>query len=308
MGTAGLCISQLSFDVPGELYAPRAAETKVTGADGLPSYYIDKRSRKKGVTSVTCLDRLAFADVDFPWEDFTDHGENSKIPVSGVLKKIELAVGFKGITGVPTWLTEIPGEKLQATCSEVLSFIAECCCGFWYMTADDICAFAVFGSFTSTMNVTRHTALDIGIEYSPCGIICTDGNGDQFSRGTVGYSYDTLRIESDLITDNGCEEIWGRINGKTYTQYSCDKCILPSVPYPAVRITYAQGYELITQDISCQITKNGIFGTLRGNAPDDSEIGSRHRFTRNNVAYGKKSGNILYTKYQGIMVLDDDEE
>ena len=80
-----------------------------------------------------------------------------------------------------------------------------------------------------------------------------------------------------------------------------------SVPYPAAKISYAQGYEFITQDISCEITANGIFGTLRGTAPSDGEIGSRHRLTRNRVEYGKKCGNIINSKYQGIIVCEDEE-
>ena len=175
------------------------------------------------------------------------------------------------------------------------------------MTSGDVCTFAPFGEFTSTMSVKRHTALDIGIEYMPSGILCTDGNGNQFSRGSPSGTYDTVQINSDLISNAGCEEIWSRIDGETYTQYSCDMCILPSVPYPAAKISYAQGYEFITQDISCEINANGIFGTLRGNAPSDGEIGSRHRLTRNRVEYGKKCGNIINSKYQGLIVCEDEE-
>ena len=305
VGTSGLCVSQLSFDVPIDFYAVRAAKTVVKGVYGLPTYYIDSRSKSKGICSVTCLDRLAFADVDFPYSDFLDGEE--PISVSEVRQLIINTVGFADLTGIPIWLEKIPREKLQCTCSEILSFIAECCCGFFYMTKDDVCTFASFGGFTSTMEVTQHTALDIGIEYSPCGILCTDGNGNRYSRGNIGSTYDTLQINSDLINNAGCEEIWSRIDGKTYTQYSCDTCILPSVPYPAAKIRYAQGYEFITQDISCEINANGIFGTLRGNAPSDGEIGSRHRLTRNRVEYGKKCGNIINSKYQGLIVCEDEE-
>lgn len=351
VGTSGLCISQLSFDVPGDLYAPRAAKTVVDGVSGLPTYYIDNRSKSKGVYSVTCLDRLAFADLAFPIDqtleldkieiygkaNFPETGMVNKfyldtatgtlykwngkqyieasdddytptLSISEVIQLIINTVGFADLTGIPPWLTKIPRSKLQCSCSEVLSFIAECCCGFFYMTSDDVCTFAPFGEFTSTMSVTRHTALDIGIEYTPAGILCTDGNGLQFGRGSTISTYDTVQINSDLITNTGCEEIWNRIDGETYTQYNCDTCVLPSVPYPAALINYAQGYDLITQDISCEITANGIFGTLRGNAPSDGEIGSRHRLTRNRVEYGKKCGNIINSKYQGIIVCEDDEE
>ena len=344
VGMSGLCISQLSFDVPDDLYAPRATKTVVKDVSGLPTYYIDNRSKSKGVVSVTCLDRLAFADIDFPigsidtsrYDELNakkdkmlseyKSGGISKAEYMAFLKQLELAkkayenvpisdiidiivntVGFADLTGIPAWITTIKREKLEANCSDILSFIADCCCGFFYMTEDDVCTFAPFGSFTSTMSVSKHTALDIGIDYSPNGILCTDGNGRQYSRGGVGYSFDTVQINSDLISNEGCEEIWSRIDGKTYTQYSCDTCILPSVPYPAVKISYAQGYELITQDINCEITRNGIFGSLRGNAPSDGEIGSRHRLTRNRVEYGKKCGNIINSKYQGIIVVDDEE-
>lgn len=305
VGMSGLCISQLSFDVPDNLYAPRAAKTVVDGVSGLPTFYIDDRKKSKGVVSVICLDRLAFADIDFPYTNFLNG--DAPLPISEVVQNIVNVVKFKAITGIPSWLNEIPREKIQGSCADILNYIAECCCGFFYMTDDDVCTFAPFGSFTSTMSVKKHTALDIGIDYTPNGIICTDGTGKQYTRGGVGYSFDTVQINSDLISNEGCEEIWKRIDGKTYTQYSCDTCILPSVPYPAVKISYAQGYELITQDINCEITKNGIFGSLRGNAPSDGEIGSRHRLTRNRVEYGKKCGNILFSKYQGPIVLEDEE-
>lgn len=305
VGTSGLCISQLSFDVPNDLYAPRAAKTAVMGVSGLPTYYIDSRTKSKGVYSVTCLDRLAFADVDFPYSSFLD-GEDP-IPINEVIQNIINVTGFSDLTGIPSWLTEIPRYKLQCSCSEILSFIAECCCGFFYMTEDDVCTFAPFGGFTSEMAVSKHTALDIGVGYKPNGILCTDGNGVQYSRGSLGSTYETLQINSDLITNEGCEEIWNRFDGEEYYQYTCDTCILQSVPFPGAKINYAQGFELITQDISCEITANGIFGTLRGNAPSDGEIGSRHRLTRNRVEYGKKCGNIINSKYQGIIVCEDEE-
>lgn len=350
VGTSGLCISQLSFDVPNELYAPRAAKTAVIGVSGLPTYYIDSRTKSKGVYSVTCLDRLAFADLNFPIEktleldkievygkeNFPEVGAPNKfyldtsdgtlytwkgngyvkasdddykpvLPIEEVRRLIIETVGFTDLTGIPSWLTEIPRYKLQCSCSEILSFIAECCCGFFYMTEDDICTFAPFGEFTSEMAVSKHTALDIGVGYKPNGILCTDGNGVQYSRGSLGSTYDTLQINSDLITNEGCEEIWSRIDGEEYYQYTCDTCILQSVPFPGAKINYAQGFELITQDISCEITANGIFGTLRGNAPSDGEIGSRHRLTRNRVEYGKKCGNIINSRYQGIIVCEDEE-
>lgn len=351
IGTSGLSISQLSFDVPEELYAPRAAKTVVTGVNGLPTYYIDSRSKSKGIVSVTCLDRLAFADVDFPIDkclilSLVKYPSKDKFPKTGIAGKAYLdtaankyykwngkgydemaeadykpalsisevtelivnTVGLARLTGIPPWLTEIPRAKLQCTCSEILSFIAETCCGFFYMTDGNVCTFVPYGSYSASMAVKEHTALDIGIEYAANGILCTDGNGVQYSQGDVGYSYDTLQINSDLITQAGCEEIWGRASGKTLTQFKCDKAVVPSIPYPAELIMFAQGYEFIAHSINCKLSACGIIASLSGNAPSDGEIGSRHRLTRNKVELGKKSGSIMHTKYQGDIVLDDEED
>lgn len=353
IGMAGLCVSQLSFDVPDVLYAPRAAKTVVTGISGVPTFYIDKRTKSDGVVSVVCLDRLAFADVAFPIDECIDpdivkysskdvfpaKGSRSKLyydsstdkyykwngskyvessetahnptlPIAEVLQLIINTVGFDGLTGVPYWLTEIPRAKLQCTCSEILSYIAECCCGFFYMTDDDVCTFLPFGSYSSMMAVDKYTAPDIGIEYTPMGILCTDGSGNQFSLGSAVNCYDTIQIESDLITQEGCAEIWARADGETLTQFSCEKALVSSVPYPAVMMKFRQGddsVDMIAHSISCRITASGIIANLIGNAPSDGEIGSRHRLTRNRVEYGKKCGNIMNTPYQGLVILDDEE-
>lgn len=344
IGTSGLCISQLSFDVPEELYAARAAKTVVKGVSGLPTYYIDNRTKSKGVVSVTCLDRLAFADIDFPldsidtsrYDELTAQKESmlsdyksgnitkaaymaflnqlelaekeyDNVPISDIRSIIINTVGFSDLTGIPPWITSIKREKLECACSDVLNFIAECCCGFFYMTDDDVCTFVPYGSYSASMAVKEHTALDIGIDYKANGILCTDGNGVQYSRGSVGYSYDTLQINSDLITNEGCEEIWSRAKDKTITQFKCDKAVVSSVPYPAELINFAQGYEFIAHSINCKITACGIIASLTGNAPSDGEIGSRHRLTRNRVEYGKKCGNIINSKYQGIIVCEDEE-
>lgn len=308
IGMTGLCVSQLSFDVPDVLYAPRAAKTVVTGISGVPTFYIDKRTKSDGVVSVVCLDRLAFADAVFPYGNFID-GE-TPLPISEVVQNIVNTVGFNGLTGIPSWLTEIPRAKLQCTCSEILSYIAECCCGFFYMTDDDVCTFLPFGSYSSTMAVDKYTAPDIGIEYTPMGILCTDGSGNQFSLGSAVNCYDTIQIESDLITQEGCAEIWARADGETLTQFSCEKALVSSVPYPAVMMKFRQGddsVDMIAHSISCRITASGIIANLIGNAPSDGEIGSRHRLTRNRVEYGKKCGNIMNTPYQGLVILDDEE-
>lgn len=313
---SGICVTELSFDVPGDLEAYRAAQVVLSTTDSsiggiYGPFHIDSRTKSNGITTVTCLDRLALADAAFPLELLSNSPYVDKaVPISTVMGLISSKI--QANTGsVPSWFTEVPWEKLKGTCSEVLNFIAEACCGFFYMVMDYgmfSCQFIAFGSISSTMSISQHTALDIGVEYSPVGVLCTDGNGVQYSRGSVGNAYDTIQIDSDLITDAGCADVWEKAEGVTLKQFNCSKAIVPSVPYPAVQITFGQGYELIAHSIECEITACGIVASISGNVPSDGEIGSRHRLTRNKVEYNKKSGSVMYTKYQGTLVLDDEEE
>lgn len=308
IGMSGICITELSFDVPGDLEVYRAAEVVLSGVDGVSTFYIDNRTKSGGVTSVTCLDKLALADAAFPDSSITGSDYDESVPIVTVKELIASTIGIDSVGALPSWLSSVPRAKLKdATCSEVLNFIAEACCGFFYMVGSS-CQFIAFGNISSAMSISQHTALDIGAEYSPVGVLCTDGNGVQYSRGSVGNTYDTIQIDSDLITDAGCAAVWEKAEGVTLKQFSCDKAIVASVPYPAVQITFGQGYELIAHSIECEITACGIVASLSGNVPSDSEIGSRHRLTRNKIEYGKRSGNVMHTKYQGTLVLDDEEE
>ena len=66
LGTSGICTSQQTFATPAPFNAYRAAEVVLTGVSGLPKYYIDSRTQSDGIVTVTCLDRMAFTDEEFP--------------------------------------------------------------------------------------------------------------------------------------------------------------------------------------------------------------------------------------------------
>lgn len=253
-----------------------------------------------GITQVTCYDRMAYADTDFPYEDFT----SNYVPIAEILQKIAEACKVDGCIGVPYWITGMSKSKLQGTCADIMTSISNAACGFWRVSYDNKYEFVPFGSYTATMTVNKHTALNLGNSYSVSGVQGTDGCGNIYTAGSsLVHSYDGIVVESDLITQEGVSEIWERskdINTEM-TAFSCEKSIVGSIPEINTLITFGQGGSYIANNISCSVSAGGIVAALSGNDPSGDEIGTRGIISRrlsNTVQLGR-SGNLIHTKYQG---------
>lgn len=301
VGMSGLTTSQLSFTVPGELTAPRAAKVTLTGVGNLPTYYIASRSASRGVTSVACYDRMAFADTAFPYSDFL----SDTVPIAEILQKISAVCGVNGCVGVPSWIAKMDKTKLQGSCSDIMSAIATAACGFWRVSADNKYEFVPFGSYTATMTVKQHTALDVGCGYSVQGVQGTDSKGVVFTSGSSSlHSYDGIIIDSDLITNDGVSEIWGRAKNAEMNAVSCEKAVVNDIPEINTLVTFGQGGSYIINNISCSISAGGIVAALAGNAPSGDEIGTRGCISKKlsqAVMLGKQTGSQIVTAYQGTM-------
>lgn len=281
-----------------------AASVVLGGVSGAATYYIQSRLESKGIVSVSCLDRMAFADADFPAVEFV--GDPDNIPISNVMGFILQAIGgLTGWGGIPSWLDSYPRSKLSGvTCSDILSQIAAACCGIWYITESNSLQFLPYGVMSGERTVTYHTAVDPGIEYAAAAVYCTDGSGNVFTRGDTLRKYDTITISSDLIIDQGCQEIYNRASNFTYKAMSCERCILSDIPQIGCDITFAGSGKYRVNNISCSISAAGIYATLGANSPTDSEIGLRGKLTREisgKVAYNKKTGINIITEYQGVV-------
>ena len=305
-----MCVSELTFTAPAPFYAARAAEVTIVGLDNLPPFYINTRNQSGGVVTVSCLDRLAFSDIMFPHERLTDKGN---IPISSVMELLSMALGrsVPKYGGIPSWLTSIPYERLEDTpCTDILQLISETCCGVWRYASDNSPQFLKFGDNSGLINIRKHTALDIGADYVMSNVICTDSSGRKYSRGTADHIYDTVRINSELITDEGCGEIWERAKGVTVTAWKCDKCLLDGniIPDIGCRFRFEGGGEYAADSIDCSVTATGIYMTLSGGQTSD-EISTRGSLTRAIDSFQtRKSGNIRYTRYQDIIIEDDKEK
>lgn len=311
VGTSGLCTSQLTFSTPAPFYGSRAGCVTLSGISGVHKHYIDGRTAKGGIVTVTCLDRMAFADEPFPYASLSFTGDD--IPISTVMELIVTAMGeLSGYGGIPSWLGVYPREKLEgAACSDILSDIAAACVGVWYISESNSLQFLKYGTYNGVHTVSRHTAPDAGESYSCAEIRYADENGSVHSRGSGGRAYDTLEISSCLITEDGCTEIWERLSGHTHTAVSVESCVMESVPYVGDMIAL-EGSDIAVraENISCGITQSGIAASVSANSPAGSEIGTRGKLAAaidNRVEYNKKTGCMKITKYQAIKLIDGEE-
>ena len=88
------------------------------------------------------------------------------------------------------------------------------------------------------------------------------------------------------------------------TAVSCDNAIVSSVPEINTEVTFGQGGSYIINDISCRVSAGGIIASLRGNAPDGDEIGTRGYISRKldqSARLGRQMGGMIITPYQGIV-------
>jgi hypothetical protein len=309
-GTSGICTSQLTFTVPAPFYAYRAAPVILGGVSGIGKYYIDSRSQSGGVVTVTCLDRMAFTDETFPY-DSLDGSVPDDVPLGTVMALILDTVGeLKGWGGVPSWLSTYPkGELRDITCADILTKISEGVCGIWYITDDCNLQFLPYGNSSGSANADAHTVLDMGCEFTAAGIRCTDGEGETFTRGDASRKYDSLSVSSSLVTDEGCAEIWERAKGYTHKAYRCEKCRLDGIPPTGGDIVYAGSGSLSAGSVTASISCAGIYAEVANPEPSSSEIGTRGRNLREldgKAALGK-SGTMIYTKYQGVILTDGKE-
>ena len=310
LGTSGICTSQLTFATPAPFNAYRAAEVVLTGVSGLPKYYIDSRTQSDGIVTVTCLDRMAFTDEEFPY-DSLDSSVEEDVPIGSVMQLIVNTVGgLTGFGGIPLWLQTYPKSKLSGvTCADILTEISTAACGIWYITDEENLQFLPYGSTSGDIPSDKHTALDLGTEFTATGVKCVDGSGNIYVAGDASRKYDSINIESDIASQAGCSEIFSRAETYTHTAYSCQRCRLSSIPPTGGRIIFQGSGTYRAGSLTADISSAGIFAEVSNPEPSGSEIGVRGRNLRDLDARLKLgvSGAMIFTKYQGVVLTDGEE-
>lgn len=307
-GKSGCSTSQLTVAVPDDVSASRAAPVILSGAVNLPTFYVSNRQKGGGKIVFTCLDRMAFTDEEIAGVEVKD----GKVKTAAVLQSMADVCGLPPSINfsVPGWLTDIPAEKIEGiSFSQFLEEISEVVCGAWYINSTDELSFLPFGESADFMSIDDHTALIYGDERTYTGVMVRNGS-NVFVRGDTTYAYDTIQIDSDLGCDDAAKEIWNRIRNKSFFAVDCTQAIINDIPDICPSVEFAQGGTFRIPSVRISISSGGMVASFTASGAEGSEIGHRSKLSKtldSKVAMNKKAGCMMFTPYQGIILVDGEE-
>ena len=331
-GVSGVCTSELTFTVPYEeylLHVPFAnADVKIYAGENYKiaaTYYISSRSRKGGMVSFKCYDKMIFTNQTIVFED--NDFKNDMIDAFWLLEVIRSQCGFEayGVIGI-TELADIsiPREKVEGrSCYECLQLLSSAWCGFFKVSNDDKLTFVPFGMVASTISddisKMRHAAVSEGNIKGPITQVIMSGGNETFLAGNNGADvFNTLKISSDLASQELANNIMERIENYTYQSWECSKIAygndigLIDVMGITAEILFADGIWRTANYIEKTITAYGLFVSCGANEVTENEfdyIGKLSREISNKISDGEKLGNeTLVTRYQGIIHLGEKEK
>lgn len=328
-GTSGVCMSELTFDIPASDYGFQdipptakvtfnmvgAVNTEVTFA---PAFYIYTRSKKGGVISFKCYDRMIYTDQTITMSEtsFDAFAENELIESRYVVQHIASQCGFNGfgisiLSGSDEFVPPVymPKEDvLVQNCNQILNIVSEAWCGFFKVDNNNKLLFVPFGYAHSLGNTAfKHTGISLGSVKGPITQVIMSNGTETFISGNNGADiFNTLKISSKYASAYIASIIKDRLQDFVYEAWECDRCILNdssgSIEINA-EISFGDGSERVANHITKIPTPAGIFISCGNNDVSETEFdytGALSREIEKRIADGEKLGNnIIITRYQG---------
>lgn len=340
MGTEGISIASLTFSVPASAVVRDTSMVPASpvvvsivnndtgGEYRLPTFYVDKRSIKKGICTFTCYDRLAFADsLTYTPEDFAPEG-GGETPVNiGAMELVQKACDKLSITNNCAFdslgnfnVDSVIGQ----TVGQVLSDISALYMGVFFIDNVGSLQFTVFNSGFNALDGEPYgghfndcTSPDIGDDIVIGCINVTDGEGKAYSveadSGTAVLNVNTRAVFTDA---KEVENYYKRLlQGKKYTYMNVDRVMLDGVPALDAVCTFADvNAAFAVNSIRCTVNSDGFYGAVGCNDYSVGEIGAYMGAITRQLNKTLKTGDrygpdkhALHTAYQGTIWLDSSD-
>lgn len=330
-GISGVSTSELTFTVSYEEYrvgAPRPnAEVKIYAGENYKiaaSYYISSRSRKGGAVSFKCFDRMVFTNqtIIFEEHDFKDDA----IEAFWLLENIRSQCGFEryGIINIESLPNiNIPREKVEGRSGyECLELLSSAWAGYFKVANDDTLTFVPFGEVVSAIpddiDIMRHAAVSEGNTKGPITQVIMSNGRETFLSGSNGADvFNTLKISSDLASQELAGNIMERVSGYVYQAWSCSKIAYSSIVTADMaaitsEIEFGDGVSRTANFMEKTFTAHGIFISCGANDVTENEFdytGKLSREIAQKITDGEKLGNnTIITRYQGTIHLGEKEK
>lgn len=322
-GTSGCCASEFSVTIPTadyvkQLIPPSAPIVLYMGENYTfsPTFYISSRSKRGNTVTFKCYDRMMFTDQTIVLSDGSY--ENDSIS-STVMSVISRQCGFErwGVGGTSTNVPEIniPRNYVEGrSCRTILNTLSAAWCGYFKVSDDDALLFIPFGSIYSLGNeAQKHTAIIEKSEKGPIEQVIMSSGTDTFYAGNTSADvFGTLKISSELASQELAGYILSRIRGYIYQAWECSKAIIDfgfgNIETDA-EIQFEDGSVRIANYIEKIPTSSGVFIVCGRNEVSENEFnytGTLTRAINQKIGDGEVLGNnTMLTRYQGIIHLGE---
>ncbi|MCI5751472.1 MAG: hypothetical protein MR038_03185 [Oscillospiraceae bacterium] len=322
MGTEGVVSAMFTFSVPLSEYPnytdsiPGGAEIilqKISPEDGHIMegriFYVSSKSSDDVKVTVTCYDRMAYTECEFPCTD-EDFSDSEGLSVGTVLDRITQecglhAIQFDTIT-VKSLDFELPKSMLSGrSCRDVLSALSQVLCGYFvYDSYFNNVYFIAFGSeeHGNLTNCTKHEKIRDTSYLMRNNVYMTDSSGNVYG-GTSGGS-NTITVDSQLASLALYQMLTERIGTYIYRGWDCGTAIFSGIPEVPMAVyfedeenpRYANYYDI-------ELSSDGIVGSIGCNAVDEGAWvykGRTQRELEKRYSEGDTWKNVQLTKKDGI--------
>ena len=311
IGVSGILTGSVSFVTYG-VYSDIfewGAKVEISGAYGIPEFYISGREPEDKVIRWTAYDSLSKSDapVEFTENEFKD----GKISTFDVISKCAHVCGLinygfsrNSITGAGI-IGNIPRSLVEGkTAREILEMYSTALCGYWFQS-DDTLVFSPFGSAARSFNITGdHEKISEGGSKKFLRIIMSDGD-EVYTSGTAD-SKDTFMISSPLASAELCSYIADSLYNFTYKAWKCKKGFTDHFFYPG-ELIFSDGISRCCTNVTFNVTPAGLFFSASGNSVDENEYSYENQVKRElkkKIEFDAIAGNIQVSKSDGLVFVN----
>lgn len=314
LGIGGICVTSLSFRTTDDMsLRSNAAAVTVTGIDGLPTFYINKRSYEDGVWTIEALDRAAFLDLPVDMSGCAKYRNGTMYAVTDFVSRIQRDCGFSSVT-IPyspfTDATLIPCEAVDGkSYQSVLTSMALAYGGFFCVTSGTVLVFHRFDNVPAHYQAAHYSRLRHTGTFTYGSVKATDGQ----TTNTYGSTTPTLTVNNEFVDfrNNVCVSAYQAMVTQINEGIRIDNAVLATaLTVPLANSTVSVGgtsYRF--SSISARLTGDTLLLSLSNELPSTGEINRRGRLQKelDEKVSTERVYNTIQTAYQdGIVVVPNE--
>ncbi len=281
MGTSGVTSACFTFDVllsefPGDSI-DGGAEVVISGA-GTRTFYVSSTSSENGIISVTCFDKMIFAECDFPCgdEDFPvdENGVEAKMDISTALARVANICGFGGclypadVVGEANF--QLPKSSLSGrSCRDVLNIAAQAVCGYWVCQSDKLFLIALGAKNNNTGQISALYHEKFVTSKMQISSVCMTDGGYVYGNDTG--TVNTIKIDTPAASLKLYDAVSGRLNGYSYKSFKCSHALLDSIPEFPAEVSFAGAGKMPANYFDISLSSSGIIASVGNNSAGSVE-------------------------------------